>query len=187
MGIKETFKNASMSSKAILFIDEIDAIIPSRNFDKNSNGNTSSIGIGERLLSTLLNCMDGLIENQNVLVVAATTRIEMVDPALRRPGRLGICIEIPFPNDGDVSKIFRLYMKKYCLETILNKYLQNEKETISNLVKKYYKSREKLMKQSDNNGNGQELTGAIIESICRGEAMNFLRNRISERMKEDAL
>ena len=71
-----------------------------------------------------------LIENQNVLVVAATTRIEMVDPALRRPGRLGICIEIPFPNDGDVSKIFRLYMKKYCLETILNKYLQNEKETI---------------------------------------------------------
>ena len=185
--LRETFKNASMSSKAILFIDEIDAIIPSRNFDKNSNGNTSSIGIGERLLSTLLNCMDGLIENQNVLVVAATTRIEMVDPALRRPGRLGICIEIPFPNAGDVSKIFRLYMKKYCLETILNKYLQNEKETISNLVKKYYKSREKLMKQSDNNGNEQELTGAIIESICRGEAMNFLRNRISERMKEDAL
>ena len=85
--LRETFKTASISSKSILFIDEIDAIIPARNFDQTSGA--TPIGIGERLLSTLLNCMDGLVENPNVLVMAATTRLDMVDPALRRPGRLG--------------------------------------------------------------------------------------------------
>ena len=85
--LRETFKSASISSKSILFIDEIDAIIPARNFDQTSGA--APIGIGERLLSTLLNCMDGLVENPNVLVMAATTRLNMVDPALRRPGRLG--------------------------------------------------------------------------------------------------
>ena len=85
--LRETFKSASISSKSILFIDEIDAIIPARNFDQTSGA--APIGIGERLLSTLLNCMDGLVENPNVLVMAATTRLDMVDPALRRPGRLG--------------------------------------------------------------------------------------------------
>ena len=85
--LRETFKTASISSKSILFIDEIDAIIPARNFNQTSGA--TPIGIGERLLSTLLNCMDGLVENPNVLVMAATTRLDMVDPALRRPGRLG--------------------------------------------------------------------------------------------------
>ena len=75
--LRETFKSASISSKSILFIDEIDAIIPARNFNQTSGA--TPIGIGERLLSTLLNCMDGLVENPNVLVMAATTRLDMVD------------------------------------------------------------------------------------------------------------
>jgi SpoVK/Ycf46/Vps4 family AAA+-type ATPase len=189
--LRETFKNASMSSKSILFIDEIDALIPSRSFNQNSNSNSSSIGIGERLLSTLLNCMDGLIEDQNVLVIAATTRIDMVDPALRRPGRLGTCIEIPFPTNDDILEIFHLYMSKYGLINNDN-YTENITLCIPEMVSNYFNARKELKMKEQGvdmhlnlEDKNEQLTGAIIESICRGEAMNFLRNRINIRIKQD--
>ena len=222
--LRETFKNASISSKSILFIDEIDAIIPARNFDKSAGA--TPIGIGERLLSTLLNCMDGLVDNPNVLVVAATTRLDTVDPALRRPGRLGkflpslisslplytvvgtnnpfycfsgTSIEIPLPTKSDVLQIFRLYARKYGLNLFLDgsnnkqNFPDSDKLTalgpaIDTMLTKYYATRKKLVKGAlglSMNIENEKLTGATIESICRGEAMGILRHRIRLRMKEE--
>ena len=79
-GIREIFKRARQSSPCVIFFDEIDSIAPIR-------GAGAETQVTERVVSQLLTELDGMQEMHGVVVLAATNRADMIDPALLRPGR----------------------------------------------------------------------------------------------------
>jgi transitional endoplasmic reticulum ATPase len=90
-GIREIFRKARHVSPCIVFFDEIDAITPIR-------GGGAGSGGGERMLSQLLTELDGIEELKGVTVLAATNRPDLLDPALLRPGRFEIRIDMAIPD-----------------------------------------------------------------------------------------
>lgn len=101
--VRELFTEARKHKKAIIFIDEIDAIGTKRTGETNSEYRNT--------LNALLNEMDGFTGN-NITVIAATNRIDDLDSALLRPGRFDRLVEIPLPNQQSRADIFRLYCSK---------------------------------------------------------------------------
>ncbi|MEY8001839.1 ATP-dependent metallopeptidase FtsH/Yme1/Tma family protein [Clostridium sp. Mt-5] len=107
--IRQLFKKARGNSqgKAVIFIDEIDAI------GKKRSGSNSSGGSDERdqTLNALLTEMSGFDEKEGIVVIAATNRLDMLDPALLRPGRFDRHIEITLPDISSREKIINLHLK----------------------------------------------------------------------------
>lgn len=103
-GVREVFRKARSASPCILFFDEIDSIAPKR-------GSGGDFGVPERVIAQLLTEMDGLEELKGVIVLAATNRVDIVDPALLRPGRFDYVIELPLPDKDARLEIFRVHMK----------------------------------------------------------------------------
>ena len=109
--VREVFATARAKRPCILFLDEVDAIAPSRQTASSENGSENAVG--SRVLSTLLNEMDGIdTENQGVIVLAATNRIEAVDDAALRPGRFGSRVYVDLPNNHDRELLFRHILAK---------------------------------------------------------------------------
>ena len=104
--VKDIFILAKEKSPAILFIDEIDAIGSIRTFD----GTSGSSEVNRTMLQ-LLSEMDGFEKRGNIKIIAATNRIDLLDPALLRTGRFDRKIEIPMPNEDGRKQIFRIHMK----------------------------------------------------------------------------
>ncbi len=104
--IQETFRKARMSAPCIIFFDEIDALLPSR------RSSTSDSGVTDRIVTTFLTEMDGLEELVDVIVVAASNRPDILDPALLRPGRFERVIELPLPDEKAREEILRVHTKK---------------------------------------------------------------------------
>lgn len=98
--LRMIFAAAQSDKRAIIFFDEIDSIASSRETDTN--------GVGKRLAAQLLTLMDGFESKGNVVVVAATNRIEDVDPALLRPGRFDWQIPFPMPSEHDRLRILQV-------------------------------------------------------------------------------
>lgn len=90
-GVREIFRKARQAAPCIIFFDEIDAIAPPR-----GSGNND---VTERVVSQLLTEMDGIEALKGVVVLAATNRIDRVDPALQRPGRFDFLVEMPLPDE----------------------------------------------------------------------------------------
>jgi len=149
---REIFRKAKMASPCIIFIDEIDAIASTRS----ANDETF---VTQRVVDTLLTEMDGLQEMKNVLVIGATNRPDMIDPALLRPGRFDKIIEIEIPDEAARISIFKVHTKKMPLTKDV--------------------SLEDLASHSEN------YTGAEIENLCREAGMNAIRNNRKEVTKED--
>ena len=91
-GVREVFHKARQAAPCIIFFDEIDALAPVRG----SGGSDSNVS--QRVISQLLTEMDGIEELKGVLVLAATNRPDMLDPALLRPGRFDLLLEVPPPD-----------------------------------------------------------------------------------------
>ncbi|MEB2792586.1 MAG: CDC48 family AAA ATPase [Caldisphaeraceae archaeon] len=102
--IREIFKKARQYAPAVVFFDEIDAIASLRGVDEGSR-------VGERIVSQLLTEIDGITELQNVVVIAATNRPEMVDPALIRPGRLEKLVYVPPPDVKGRLEILQIHTR----------------------------------------------------------------------------
>lgn len=104
--IRQLFKKARSHGKAVIFIDEIDAIGKTRD-------NTKSGGSDERdqTLNALLTEMSGFNEKEGIMVIAATNRLDMLDPALLRPGRFDRHVEITLPDVTAREKIISLHLK----------------------------------------------------------------------------
>jgi len=102
-GVREVFKKARQSAPCIIFIDEVDAVAPIR-------GNDNS-PVADRALTQLLTEMDGMEDLGQVVIVAATNRIDLVDPALLRSGRCDIIIELPLPDENARQAIFDIHTK----------------------------------------------------------------------------
>ena len=90
-GVREVFRRARQAAPCVIFFDEIDALAPTRGMGGDSM-------VTERVVSQLLTELDGIQALNGVVVLAATNRIDMVDPALVRPGRFDKIVSIPLPN-----------------------------------------------------------------------------------------
>jgi len=143
--VREIFKIATQISPSIIFMDEIDAIGTVR-FDSTSSGEKEI----QRTMLELLNQLDGFDHKENLKIIMATNRIDTLDPALIRPGRIDRKIEIPLPDEKTLKKIFTVHLKKM---------------KISENVKI-----DKLLISKHN------LTGADIRGICTEAALLALKN-----------
>lgn len=104
--IREVFRKARQASPCIIFFDEIDSVAPVR-----GSGSGDS-NVTERVISQFLTEMDGLEELRNVVIIAATNRPDIVDPALLRPGRFDRMLLVPPPDLEARKQIFRIHTKK---------------------------------------------------------------------------
>ena len=104
-GIREIFKRARQSSPCVIFFDEIDSIAPIRG----AGGETA---VTERVVSQLLTELDGMENMHGVIVLAATNRADMIDPALLRPGRFDKIIQIPLPDKESRKNIIKINAAK---------------------------------------------------------------------------
>ncbi|KAG2448820.1 hypothetical protein HYH02_006171 [Chlamydomonas schloesseri] len=105
--VRDAFALAKEKSPCIIFIDEIDAIGTKR-FDSELSGDREV----QRTMLELLNQLDGFSSNDDVKVIAATNRADILDPALMRSGRLDRKIEFPHPNEDARAKILRIHSRK---------------------------------------------------------------------------
>jgi transitional endoplasmic reticulum ATPase len=100
--IRHIFRVARQLAPSIIFFDQLDALAPLRGTDSGSRTT-------ERVVNQLLAEMDGTeVLKNNVIVLAATNRIDLVDPSVLRLGRLGLHLYIPLPDDGDRARIFAI-------------------------------------------------------------------------------
>lgn len=101
--LQEAFDRARRQRPAVVFLDEVDALTPPREFAHEAT---------HRVVSTLLENLDGLRPLEGVVVLAATNTLESVDAALLRPGRLDRLIEVPLPDAEARSQILRVHMRR---------------------------------------------------------------------------
>ena len=144
--IREVFRKGRTAAPAIIFFDELDAIVPRRGL-----GYADS-GASERVISQLLTEIDGIETLQNVLVIAATNRPDMLDPAVMRPGRFDRLIYVPSPDFDSLKEIFKIHAGSMPL---------SKDVSLDELARK-----------------AQGYSGADIEAICREAAMNALREDV---------
>ena len=102
--VREIFRKARMAAPAVIFIDEIDALATARGLGGDSL-------VGERVVAQLLAEMDGVKALENVVVIAATNRPDLVDPALLRPGRFDRIIYVPPPDFRARLEILLIHTK----------------------------------------------------------------------------
>ncbi|RII33816.1 ATP-dependent zinc metalloprotease FtsH [Clostridium chromiireducens] len=105
--VRNLFKKAKSHGKAVIFIDEIDAIGKARSNDKNGSSN----GERDQTLNALLTEMSGFGQEEGIVVIAATNRLDMLDKALLRPGRFDRHIEVSLPDVNAREKIISLHLK----------------------------------------------------------------------------
>ena len=104
-GVREIFRKARQAAPCIIFFDELDSLVPKR-------GTSSDSHATESVVSQILTEIDGLEELHNVLIIGATNRLDIIDPALLRPGRFDRIIEVPKPDAKSREHIFRIHTKR---------------------------------------------------------------------------
>ena len=144
--IRETFRKAKQAAPTVIFFDEIDSIAPQRS-------SVSDTHVSERVVSQILTELDGVEELKDVIIVAATNRPDMVDPALLRPGRFDRLIYIKPPEKVGREKIFEIHTKGKPLADDVNL------SELADMTEGY--------------------VGADIEGICREAAMLALREVVT--------
>ncbi len=113
-GVREIFRKARQAAPCIIFFDELDAIAPTR------GGNHGDSHVTERVISQFLTEMDGLEILTNVVVIAATNRPDIIDPALLRPGRFDRILYVPPPDRDSRLQILMIHTKKKPLSNDVN-------------------------------------------------------------------
>ena len=103
-GIRDIFRKARQASPCVVFFDEVDSIAPIR-------GGLGGLLGAEKMISQLLTEMDGIHEIHDVVVLAATNRVDMIDTALLRPGRFDKIIYIPNPDKTTRKRILQIHTK----------------------------------------------------------------------------
>ncbi len=151
--VKNVFRLARENAPSIIFIDEIDAIASKRYYDDISGEKEV-----QRTFMQLLAEIDGFDPLGNVKIIGATNRIDALDPALLRPGRLDRLIEVKIPNQKGREEIFKIYTKKMNLGKI------NLKE---------------LAKMTN------QFTGAEIKAVCTEAGYFAIRENRTEVKQED--
>jgi len=147
-GIREIFKKAKQAAPTIIFFDEIDSLVPIRGIGGGSSHTA------ERVISQFLTELDGIEELKGVVVIGATNRLDMIDPAIIRPGRFDLLLEVPIPDEATRLIIFQIHTKNKPLDKDIN-----------------FNS---LVKITD------KCTGADIEAIVRRASMLAIREFLNK-------
>jgi len=156
--VKDLFKLAREKQPSIIFIDEIDSVAGYRM--DNTTGAEREVN---RTMTQLLVEMDGFKDSENIKVIGATNRIDILDKAILRPGRFDRIIEIPLPNKEDRKEIFNIYLKK---------------------VPTYRLDLENLIEKTEG------ASGAEIKLICKEAAIFAIRenkDKVSQKHMLDAI
>jgi transitional endoplasmic reticulum ATPase len=103
-GVREIFRRAKQAAPCIIFFDEIDSFAARR-------GQANDGNVGDRVMAQLLTEMDGVEGRKGVIILAATNRPELVDPALLRPGRFDLTIELQLPDETERAGIFTVHLR----------------------------------------------------------------------------
>ena len=152
--VRELFALARRKAPSIVFIDEIDAIGGRR-----SGLSTSGEREVQRTMAQLLSELDGFNPRGNVKIIAATNRIDLLDPALLRPGRFDRIIEVPLPDEEGRLEIFKVHVRKMKISKNIS---------LKTLAKMTIGA-----------------SGADIKAICTEAGMNAIRNRHKKITMED--
>ncbi|MEM2917924.1 MAG: CDC48 family AAA ATPase [Candidatus Altiarchaeota archaeon] len=143
-GVREVFKKAKQVAPCIVLFDEIDALAPRRGVYAGSH-------VTETVVNQLLTEMDGIENIENVVIIGATNRPDILDPSLLRPGRFDSKILVPAPDEKARLSIFKVHTRKMPIENV---------------------KLEELAKRTHG------YSGADIEAVCREAAMIALREDI---------
>ncbi|BES81563.1 CDC48 family AAA ATPase [Pyrodictium abyssi] len=149
--IRQIFRRARQVAPTIIFFDEIDAIAPARGMRHDTSGVT------DRIVNQLLTEMDGIEPLQHVVVIAATNRPDILDPALLRPGRFDRLIYVPPPDKKARLEILRIHTRKMPLADDVDL--------------------EKIAEKTEG------YTGADLEAVCREAAMIAVREAFKKNKK----
>ena len=144
--IREIFRKARQAAPTVIFFDEIDAIAPIR-------GYTHDSGVTERIINQLLAEMDGIVPLNKVVVIAATNRPDILDPALLRPGRFDRLIYVPPPDKGARVEILKVHTRSVPLA---------EDVSLEEIAEKT-----------------EGYTGADLEALVREATINAMRKAYS--------
>ena len=147
--IREVFRKARMAAPSVVFFDEMDSLVPRRGLGFGDSG------VSERVISQLLTEMDGIVALEDIVVIAATNRPDIVDPAVLRPGRFDRLIYVPEPDEKSKLQIFKIYTKNMPLAKDVNL------PQLVTMAKNY--------------------SGADIEALCREAAMHALRRDVNAK------
>jgi len=157
--VRDCFALAKEKAPSIIFIDELDAVGTKR-FDSEKSGDREV----QRTMLELLNQLDGFASDDRIKVLAATNRVDVLDPALLRSGRLDRKIEFPLPNEEARAQIMRIHSRKMTVDDAVNW--------------------AELARSTD------EFGGAMLKAVCVEAGMIALRNghrKISHEHYVDAI
>ncbi|AAY80146.1 CDC48 family AAA ATPase [Sulfolobus acidocaldarius] len=149
--IREIFRKARQAAPTVIFFDEIDSIAPIRGLSTDS-------GVTERIVNQLLAEMDGIEKLENVVVIAATNRPDILDPALLRPGRFDRLIYVPPPDKTARFEILKVHTKNVPLA---------EDVSLEDIAEK-----------------AEGYTGADLAAVVREAALRAIREQMAECMGE---
>lgn len=149
-GVREVFRKARQTAPTVIFFDEIDSIASAR------SGSSTDSGVTQRVVNQLLTEIDGLEELQDVAVIAATNRVDILDPALTRPGRFDRHVKVDDPDETARLSIFEVHTKDMPLA---------EDVDLEVLAKRTH-----------------GFVGADIEAVCREAVMLTLRENIKSEL-----
>jgi len=147
--IREVFRKGRMAAPTVIFFDEIDSLVPQRGLG------FSDSGVTQRVISQLLTEIDGIVNLTDIVVIAATNRPDIVDPAILRPGRFDRLIYVPEPDEQSRVEILKIYTKNMPLSKDV------DVTHLSVLTKNY--------------------SGADIDALCREAAMHALRKDVDAK------
>jgi transitional endoplasmic reticulum ATPase len=152
-GVREMFRTARQAAPCIIFLDETEALLPARGM----GGSDSHVS--ERVLSQFLAELDGIEELKGVLVLGATNRLDLMDPAVLRPGRFDEIVEIPLPSEQDRQEVFAVHLRgKPLAEGI---------------------------KAADLAARTEGLSGAEIAAVCNKAALAAVRRGVDAEMAQE--
>lgn len=143
--VRELFRKAKQARPCVMFIDEIDALAPRRGSGEDP--------VSERLVAQFLVALDGMEQLQDITVIAATNRVDRLDPALIRPGRFDCLIELPLPDEAQREAILRIHTGRMPLANDVS---------LSALSR-----------------NAENWSGAALAALCRNAAVRAIRRRLS--------
>ncbi len=149
--VREVFKKAKQVAPCIVFFDEIDALAPPR---KESDGTR----VSERVVSQMLTEMDGVEDLREVLILGATNRVDMVDPAILRSGRFDLILNIPYPSEDELYEILKIHTRGKPI------------------------SKDSGLKELASRAAG--LSGADIELLCQRASIIAIREHLKNRKKK---
>jgi transitional endoplasmic reticulum ATPase len=149
-GVRDMFRKAKQAAPCIIFFDEIDALVPARG----AGGSDSHVA--DRVLSQFLSELDGVEELKGVLMLGATNRPDMLDPAILRPGRFDQIVAIPLPDESSRRQIFAVHLRNKPLASGID---------LDGLA-----------------AATEEFSGAEIQGVCARAALAAVRRAVAAKM-----